>query len=123
MDNEKIEILNSLNSRYEMFIEQLKLVEQQISELSLFAEELDIITQNKNSDIFAPIGKSVYAPVRVNNEKKMLVEVGAGYLVNKDIKETKEVIIEQKRRLESFKIQISSEIDNLTNELQSLIAQ
>jgi prefoldin alpha subunit len=123
MDNEKIEILNNLNSRYEMFTEQLRLVEQQISELSLFSEELDIINQNKNSDILAPIGKSVYAPVRVNTEKKMLVEVGAGYLINKDIKETKEVIMEQKQRLESFKIQISSEIENLTKELQSLIAQ
>lgn len=122
MDNDKIEILNSLNARYEMLTEQLKLVEQQISELSLFGEELEVINKNSNADIFAPIGKSVYAPVRINTEKKLLVEIGAGYLVNKDIKETKEVIIEQKQRLESFKIQISSELDNLTKELQNLIS-
>ncbi|MEK6894852.1 MAG: prefoldin subunit alpha [Nanoarchaeota archaeon] len=121
MNNENIEILNGLNARYEMLTEQLKLVEQQISELTLFGEELDVIKENKNAEILAPIGKSVYAPVIVNTSKKLLVEIGAGYMVNKDIKETKEVIIEQKHRLESFKIQILSELDNLTNELQSLI--
>lgn len=121
MDNDKIEILNGLNARYEMLTEQLRLVEQQISELSLFGEELEVISKNKDSDIFAPIGKSVYAPVRINSEKKLLVEIGAGYLVNKNINETKEVIVEQKQRLESFKIQISSELDNLTKELQNLI--
>lgn len=121
MDNEKIEILNSLNARYEMLTEQLRLVEQQVSELSIFGEELDVIKANKNAEIFAPIGKSVFAPVKVNSDKKLLVEVGSGFLVHKDITETKEVISEQKQRLESFKIQISSELDNLTNELQSLI--
>lgn len=123
MDNDKIEVLNGLNARYEMLIEQLKLVDQQISELSLFGEELEVLIQKNNSEILAPIGKSVYAPVIVNTEKKLLVEIGAGYLVNKNIDETKMVIIEQKKRLESFKIQISSELDNLTKELQSLIAQ
>ncbi len=122
MDNEKIEILNGLNARYEMLTEQFKLVEQQISELTLFGEELDVIKENKNAEILAPIGKSVYAPVTVNTEKKLLVEIGAGYMVNKDINETRQVIVEQKARLESFKLQISAELDNLTNELQSLIA-
>lgn len=122
MDNDKIEVLNSLNARYEMLVEQLKLVEQQISELSLFGEELEILTKKNNQEILAPIGKSVYAPVIVNTEKKLLVEIGAGYLVNKNINETKEVIIEQKKRLESFKMQISSELDNLTRELQNLIS-
>lgn len=121
MDNEKIEILNSLNARYEMLTEQLRLVEQQISELSLFGEELDVIKENKNAEILAPIGKSVYAPVKVNSDKKLLVEVGSGFLVNKDINETRGVIVEQKQRLESFKIQISAELDNLTKELQGLI--
>ena len=121
MNNEKIEVLNSLNARYEMLTEQLKLVEQQISELNLFGEELDVIKENKNAEILAPIGKSVYAPVKINSDKKLLVEIGAGFLVNKDVKETKEVIVEQKQRLESFKIQISAELDNLTKELHRLI--
>lgn len=122
MDNEKIELLNSLNSRYEMLVEQLRLVEQQISELSLFGEELETIEKNESSEIFAPIGKSVYAPVKINTDKKLLVEIGGGYLVNKNIKETKQVIVEQKNRLDSFKIQLSSEIEHLTRELQNLIA-
>lgn len=120
MDNEKIEILNGLNARYEAFIDQFKLVEQQISELSLFNEELEAIRNKKAETIFAPIGKSVFAPVNILDEK-LLVEIGAGYFVRKDLNETKEVIKEQKERLESFKVQISSEIDNIAKELQSLI--
>lgn len=121
MENEKIEILNSLNSRYEMLVEQLKLVEQQVSELSLFDEELEVIKSKKDQEILAPIGKSVFAPVNIDSVKKLIVEVGSGYFVKKSLDETKSVIKDQKQRLESFKVQISSELDNITKELQSLV--
>ncbi|MEK6908515.1 MAG: prefoldin subunit alpha [Nanoarchaeota archaeon] len=121
MYNENIEVLNGLNARYEMFVEQLKIVDQQILELGLFNEELEIIKENNGQEILAPIGKSVFAPVKIDSNKKLLVEVGSGYFIKKEINETKEVILEQKQRLESFKIQIASEIDNITKELKSLI--
>jgi prefoldin alpha subunit len=121
MDNEKIEMLNNMNARYEMLIEQLKLVDQQISELGLFNEELEVIQANKGKEILTPIGKSVFAQAEIKPENKLLVEIGAGYFVKKDINQTKEVIKDQKQRLEQFKIQISSEIDGITKELQSLI--
>lgn len=118
--NERIEMLNALNSRYEMFIEQLKLVEQQLSELVLFDEELKMIKEMKNQEIMAPIGKSVFAPVHLRDEK-LLVDVGAGYFVRKNIDETKSVIKEQRASLEGFKIQVTAEIDNIGKELQNLI--
>ncbi|MEK6915176.1 MAG: prefoldin subunit alpha [Nanoarchaeota archaeon] len=121
MDSEKIELLNSLNARYEMFTEQFKLIEQQISELVLFDEELKVIESKKGEKMLVQIGKSVFAPIKIEGDEKLLVDVGAGYFVNKKLDEVKLVVSEQKNRLESFKIQVSSEIGRVTEELQRLV--
>ena len=120
-EHNKVEALNSLNARYEVLYEQMKLVEQQILELKVFGEELDTIEENKNEEIMVPLGKSVFASAKLDVSKKFLVDIGAGHFIKKDISETKSVIVEQEQRLQSFKVQLSSEIDNIANELQKLI--
>jgi prefoldin alpha subunit len=121
MNNEKIELINSLNSRYETIVEQLKIIEQQISELSTFEEELGIIKEKSSQDMLVQIGKSVFAQVKIDPSSKLLVDVGAGYFINKNIDEVKLIVLEQKKRLESFKLQMSPELDKITQELQSII--
>lgn len=121
MSNEKIEIINGLNSKYEILMEQLKVIEQQVAELTLFDEELKIIQENENESMLAQIGKSVFASVKIGKEGKLLVDVGAGYFVRKSMNEVKAVALEQKQKLESFKLQISSELDNVTEKLQEII--
>lgn len=120
-EHNKVEALNSLNARYEVLYEQMKLVEQQILELKVFGEELETIEKNKNEEIMVPLGKSVFASAKLDVSKKFLVDIGAGHFIKKDISETKSVIVEQEQRLQSFKVQLSSEIDNIANELQKLI--
>lgn len=121
MNNEKIELINSLNSRYETIVEQLKIIEQQISELSTFEEELGIIKEKSSQDMLVQIGKSVFAQVKIDPSSKLLVDVGAGYFINKNIDEVKLIVLEQKKRLESFKLQMSPELDKITQDLQSII--
>jgi prefoldin alpha subunit len=121
MNNEKIELINNLNSRYETIVEQLKIIEQQISELSTFEEELGTIKEKSSQDMLVQIGKSVFAPVKIDHSSKLLVDVGAGYFINKNIDEVKLIVLEQKKRLESFKLQMSPELDKITQELQSII--
>ncbi len=104
-----------------MFTEQFKLIEQQISELVLFDEELKVIESKKGEKMLVQIGKSVFAPIKIEGDEKLLVDVGAGYFVNKKLDEVKLVVSEQKNRLESFKIQVSSEIGRVTEELQRLV--
>lgn len=121
MDQEKIEMLNQLNQQHEMIMEQLKIVEQQISEISTFDKELDALENHKNAEILAPIGKSVFAIMKPNSNEKFFVDVGAGYFVRKNIKETKSVAAEQKHRLESFRLQLSEEIQNVAANLEKMI--
>lgn len=121
MNNEKIELINNLNSRYETIVEQLKIIEQQISELGTFEEELEVIKEKSSKDMLVQIGKSVFAPVKIDHSSKLLVEVGAGYFINKNIDEVKLIVLDQKKRLESFKLQMSPELDKITQDLQNII--
>ena len=68
-----------------MFTEQFKLIEQQISELVLFDEELKVIESKKGEKMLVQIGKSVFAPIKIEGDEKLLVDVGAGYFVNKKL--------------------------------------
>ena len=121
MDQEKIEVLNNLNQQHEVLSEQLKIVEQQINEIVTFDKELDTLENNKNVEILAPIGKSVFAFMKPNSSEKFFVDVGAGYFVRKNINETKMVAMEQKQRLESFRIQLSEELQNIAVSLEEII--
>ena len=121
MEQEKIEVLNNLNQQHEMLFEQIKIVEQQINEINVFDKELDALENNKDNEILAPLGKSVFAFMKPNIAEKFFVDVGAGYFVRKNINETKRVAAEQKHRLESFKAQLSDEIQNVAVALEELI--
>ncbi len=121
MEQERIEVLNNLNQQHEMISEQLKIVDQQIHEIAIFDKELDTLENNKDAEILAPIGKSVFAFMKPNSSEKFFVDVGAGYYVRKNINETKIVAVEQKNRLEAFRIQLSEELQNVTANLEELI--
>ena len=121
MEPEKIQKLNQLNQQHEILSEQIKVVEQQIYEISVFNDEIDIIKDQKDKEILAPFGKSVFAFMKPNINEKFFVDVGAGYFVRKNIDETKIVANEQKQRLESFKIQLSDELQNISSSLEEFL--
>src|SRR3989344_4288188 len=102
MNQESIQILNQLNEQHEAANEQLKIVEQQITEIDTFDNELIVLKNQKDGEIIAPLGKSVFAKMKLRENEKFFVEVGAGIFVRKDIDETISVAKEQKEKLESF---------------------
>ena len=121
MNQEIMQMLGQMNQQHETLQEQIKLVEQQIGELEQFKDELSALEEHKNETVITSLGKSVFAPVKFLPDEKMFVEIGAGYFVRKDIKDTKIIIEEQTKKLHEFKENISSELNSLTTQLEQLI--
>ena len=123
MNQEIMQMLSELNQQHETIQEQIKIVDQQLIELSAFSNELLVLENQTNTDILAPLGKSVFAPVRFNPSEKFFVEIGAGYFVRKNLAETKMVVDEQSKRLREFQTQLSTELNMLTARLEQMLTQ
>lgn len=123
MNQEIMQILGQMNQQHENLQEQIKLVDQQIMELELFKEEISALEKHKNEEVITSLGKSVFAPVKFMPNEKMFVEIGAGYFVRKTADETLVVIDEQEKKLREFRGNISSELNSLTEQLESIINQ
>ena len=121
MNQESIQILNQLNEQHEAANEQLKIVEQQITEIDTFDNELIVLKNQKDGEIIAPLGKSVFAKMKLRENEKFFVEVGAGIFVRKDIDETISVAKEQKEKLESFREQLTQEVAFIAAQLEEII--
>lgn len=121
MNQEIIQALGQLNQQHENLQEQLKIVDQQINELSQFKEELAVIDKNHSGEAVISLGKSVFAPVKMVHGEKMFIEIGAGYFVKKTNKETSEVIDDQTKKLEELKKYLSSELGSLTEKLEGFL--
>ncbi len=120
MDQQIVQLLTQMNQQHEGLQEQIKAVEQQLLELQRFREELDALASKPHSQILAPLGKSVFAPVNFTPSEKVFVEVGAGYFVKKNISEAKLVVEDQTKRFHEFKAQLSAEMSNLTAQLEQI---
>ena len=109
-----------MNQQHEALQEQIKLVEQQLLELSNFREELRVLSTKDKTQILAPLGKSVFAPVEFSSDQKVFVEVGAGYFVKKTLSDAQAVVEDQSGKFHEFKAQLSAEMSNLTSQLENV---
>ena len=114
---EKIEKLNGESKDIE---ERLQVVEQQISELSVFEQTLVGLNKNKNREILANVGKGVYTKAEIK-EDKFFVEIGGGILIRKSPAETEEILKQQIHKLNEMKIQLSMKNEALVVEMRSLL--
>jgi prefoldin alpha subunit len=102
--------------------EQLQMVEQNVNEMLELKASLDEIGKEENKDILANIGKKIFIPVEIKT-KELIVEVGKGHYVKKTPEETIKIVESQLDRLMEGKTQIVGRLDELQNEMQSLIKE
>lgn len=96
--------------------QQLQAVEQAIIDLGSLNLGLDDLKGKKDKEIFALIGKGVYAKAKLISED-LIVDIGGKNFVGKSIDETKEIMQKQIGKLENIKDELNSEMDKINNEL------
>jgi len=95
--------LNELNERIEYVI-------QQILELEEFKSNLKFLKEAKGKEILATLGKGIYAKSLCQDEN-LFVNVGAGIVVKKTLKETEEIITSQIKNLHEAKTSLLASLE------------
>ncbi len=105
-----------LQQQIEQINQHLEMLVQQNSEMDISIAALKELENTKpNSEILAPIANGVFLKAKLENNQKLIVNVGSNTTVEKKIPEVIELLQKQK---EEFNLGIS-EADSVLQELSS----
>ena len=125
MKQEQIMQIQMMEQEANQLNEQLQLIEQNVSEMQELKASLDEIENSDGkTEILANLGKRIYIPVEIKEkgkDLKLVVEVGRGNFVKKNISETKEVVDGQVDKLIQGKNQIMSRLEELQTMMMRLV--
>jgi len=120
---------------YQMMEEQMKVINEQLQELSNKLTELEYIKISldeigkvkKGSEILAPITSGVFIKANLEDNRKLLVNVGNNTVVTKSVAETKGLMDGQIQEVEQIRAQLleqfsvmSEKSTEIEKELQKL---
>jgi len=120
-EQEKFMQLQMLDRQYSQTVEQLQLIEREVVELDEFVKSLNHLESSKETSMLAPVGRGVYVSADRHEKEKLFVEVGAGVVVQKTIKEAIVVVSEQLEQLKAAYHQLKNQEAFFTAQLQQLI--
>jgi len=113
---------------FQMIEEQLKQATEQIQELNNKMLELDYLKKaldeytglKKGSEILAPISSGIFIKAKIQDNEKMLVNVGHGTVVEKDIDGTKKLLDEQAHEIEKIRVKLLTTASTLSIKSEKL---
>lgn len=95
------EIINELNAykaQAEMLNQQVETLKATIADMEIAQETLDSIKGKKSPETLVPIGAGSFLITEIKNTEEVIVGLGSGAAVKKNIDDAKESIEEQKKK-------------------------
>ena len=125
MDMEKAELaykLNFLEQKIHQFQQQMRNIEEGISETELLKKGFDELKGSEGKEIFSPIGKGIFIKSKILSEE-LIVDIGGKNFVKKTISETKKILDEEIKRLKDIKDELESYLKKAYEEVQEIIRE
>jgi prefoldin alpha subunit len=112
--------LSMFEQQIQQLQQQLQAVEKGIIDLSSLNLGLDEVVGKEGKEIFASIGKGIFAKAKLISED-LIVDIGSKNFVKKTIPETQELVKNQIENLEEVKKELNNNLESASNELRGLI--
>ena len=116
------EIINELNAykaQAEMLNQQVETLKATIADMEIAQETLDSIKGKKSPETLVPIGAGSFLITEIKNTEEVIVGLGSGAAVKKNIDDAKESIEEQKKELDNIMQKMVSDL----NQISQIITQ
>lgn len=112
--------LSTYEQQMQQLQQQLQAVEQAVNDLKSLNLGLDDLVGKKDREIFAPIGRGIFAKAKLISED-LNVDVGGKNFVRKTIPETKQLLENQIKKLEGIKKELNDNMENLSEEFAQIL--
>lgn len=116
---EKMLIYRTLESRLEVFTRQRELINNKLVEIVSTVSSIDELGK-KQENILFKIGGEAYAYGDISDKNKILVEVGAGIILEKSIEEGKDALNKRKQEMENALKELQANIAQVSNAMNQL---
>ena len=116
---EKMFIYRTLESRLEALTKQRDLVSSKIVEIMLTKSSIDEIAGIQENILFK-LGSEAYTYGNIANKNKVLVEIGAGIVLEKSLEDGKETLNKKKEEMENVLKEIQNNISQISNAMSQL---
>ena len=111
------EIINELNAykaQAEMLNQQVETIKATIADMEIAQETLDSIKGKKSPETLVPIGAGSFLITEIKNTEEVIVGLGSGAAVKKNIDDAKESIEEQKKELDNIMQKMVSDLTQIS---------
>jgi prefoldin alpha subunit len=111
------EIINELNAykaQAEMLNQQVETLKATIADMEIAQETLDSIKGKKSPETLVPIGAGSFLITEIKNTEEVIVGLGSGAAVKKNIDDAKESIEEQKKELDNIMQKMVSDLSKIS---------
>lgn len=109
-----VDEINMYQSQLDVLKQQIESVNASISELMSAEETLEAVKGKEDTETFVPIGAGSFLIAEIKNADQVIMGLGAGAAVKKDIDGAKESISEQRKELEQLVDKMSGDIQKIT---------
>ncbi|MBU5537258.1 MAG: prefoldin subunit alpha [Candidatus Aenigmatarchaeota archaeon] len=116
---EKLLIYRTLEARLEVLTRQRDLISSKIIELVSTMSSIDEIDKTPENILFK-LGSEAFAQGNVTDKNKILVEIGAGIVLEKSLVDGKEILNKRKTEMENALKEIQNNISQISNAMNQL---
>lgn len=118
---EKYMEMQMLDQQIKQAQKQIQMIEQQVNELNNVKQNLDNIKSvDEDTEVLSSISSGIFVKAKIGKADKLLVNVGADVMVEKDIDSTKELIDQQIKEMHNVQMQTDGEMQKLAQRASSL---
>lgn len=111
---EKLLELQMLDQQIKQIEEQMANIEGQVFEVNNLIENLSELKSMKdNQEILVPVANGIFMKANIKDSNNLKVNVGSGVVVEKTLDETKEMLKEQIKSIETYKEEMFLELQKL----------
>jgi len=118
---EKMMVYRTMENRINSAIKQREMFAAKVMEVQSTITSIDEIKKGKKEMMF-PIGAESYAPGKIDDTSKLVVEIGAGVAIEKTPEEAKEFLESRKKELEGAIEILSKDMENTVKMMQRMEA-
>jgi len=113
--------MQMIDQQLKQLQEQAQSFENQVLSVKEVVQNLDDFLKMKpGSKIFVPLQNGIFIEAQLGESKKVKINVGSNTVVEKSIQEAKEMMEKQLNAIEMYRLETSSQIEQLTRKLQEL---
>ena len=121
--NQLLNEINAYKQQGELIQQQIELVKGSIAEVNALTNTLDDLDGIDSVEAFVPVGAGSFIKGELKNPDEVIVSIGSGMAVKKDVDRARQSIARQKKDLEDSLDKMLANMQQVSDIIGSLSAQ